>query len=248
MESGEVVGRYKVIVKLGEGGFGEVWQAFDMGSGENVAIKIINGETSGDDRARRRFIHEILITKLVLHRQVPQIRKVGSHQGIPYFVMDFVGGVTLRSITKAKGLRWGPLLLIPVFRQVLDVLGHVHSKGVIHSDLKPDNIMVCGEDVRLLDFGLAKLLGPSGYTRSRVGRWSGTDAYASPEQISGSPLNVTSDIYSVGVMLQECLTGSRLTLPVGSVPGPLGASVERALTKSPRDRWQSAHEFRASLH
>lgn len=272
----ERVGPYRLLRELGRGGMGQVYlgERADALYQKQVAIKFLRFD-HGDLRAR--FATERRILAALDHPSIARLIDAGKDaRGQPYVVMDYIEGTTLTQY--AGGARLSVAERITLFLAVLDAVGHAHAHLVVHRDLKPANILVDAEGrPRLLDFGIAKLLGPDdpGGITTGTGGFAFTPDYASPEQIRGEPVGIGSDIYSLGVLLFELLTGTRpyrlegctpatieRVVCEGSVPRPsevlrtrrapaiardLDHIVLKALAKSRAARYRSCQEFADDL-
>jgi serine/threonine protein kinase/tetratricopeptide (TPR) repeat protein len=210
----EIARRYRVRKLLGIGGMGAVYRVHDDELNRDVALKLIRADIGANPEALERFKREIQLSSKITHRNVLRVYDLGASEGIKYLTMQFVEGEDLSTILE----RGGPLptpRLIHIFRQILEGLIAAHEQGVVHRDLKPQNIMLDASDnVFVTDFGLAKSLEQSGMTQTGV--IVGTPYYMSPEQVKGSPIDHRSDIYSLGVILYQMSTGQ---LPfTGSTP------------------------------
>ena len=214
MDVGSMIGVYKLVKKLGEGGMGAVYQAI---RDDDVFQKVVALKVIRDDRADAEFIARFreerqLLAKLD-HPNIARIIDGGSTpEGMPYYVMDYVEGQPLDAYCKTNKLHINDKL--GVFRQICAAVQYLHENRVIHRDLKPANIMVSTDGtVKLLDFGIAKVQGPGQAVLTVMTATGGgrimTPAYASPEQIHGAPVEAPSDIYALGVILYEMLTGNR---------------------------------------
>lgn len=210
--AGQIVGRFRVISELGRGGMATVYEAerTDGGFAQRVAVKVLDRGTDTDDVVSR-FLAERQILSDLVHPNIARLLDGGSTEdGHPYFVMEKVDGEPITEWADSRGLTIGERL--DLFRQVAEAVGYAHARLIVHRDLKPANVLV-GDDgrVRLLDFGIAKLLGPDGTGDGSDGpatRWM-TPQYASPEQILGLPVTTASDVHGLGVILYELLTGHR---------------------------------------
>ncbi|MCH7548194.1 MAG: protein kinase, partial [Candidatus Krumholzibacteriota bacterium] len=263
---GRTIGHYQITEKIGEGGMGVVYKAVDTRLDRHVAIKVLARDISADESARRRLLREAKAASSIEHSNIVTIHDVGeTDDGQLYIVMALHEGMTLD-----KRIAEGPVPVDEAARIVRGIamgLVALHKRGVIHRDIKPGNIILSDDGhARLVDFGLAKLLGASRITTT--GTTVGTMEYMAPEQVSGDPTDARADVFSLGVVLYELLTGqlpfrgehksvivysivNRNPIPIRelnpSVPEAVAAVVDRALEKSPADRFQSAGEFRDEL-
>jgi serine/threonine protein kinase/Tfp pilus assembly protein PilF len=246
LTAGDRLGPYEVLAPIGAGGMGEVWKARDTRLDRIVAIKQLKGQHSA------RFQQEARAVAALNHPNICTLYDVGPD----YLVMEYIEGAPLR----------GPLPLEQALRfaaQIAGALGVAHSKGILHRDLKPENVLVTASGVKLLDFGLAKLMTDSdpGVTKTTEGAVLGTAAYMSPEQAQGKALDERSDVFSFGAVVYEMLSGARafggasmldtLNSVVRDDPAPLQSPasdiVKRCLAKQPAQRFQSIAEVRAAL-
>src|SRR5256884_2830118 len=237
---GTHLGPYEITGLLGSGGMGEVYRARDTRLERTVAIKILPRELSNDSIRKQRFEREAKTISNLNHPHICVLHDVGSQDGIDYLVMECVEGETL-----AKRLEKGPLPLEQVLKlgaQIADALDKAHRSGVVHRDLKPGNIMLTPSGVKLLDFGLAKPVAPltslATLTATRQespvteqGTIVGTFQYMSPEQIEGKELDGRSDIFPLGAVLYEMVTGNKA----------FERSEERRVGKECRSRWSPYH-------
>jgi len=263
-----VVGRYRIIAKLGEGGMGEVFLAEDASLGRRVALKLPSIRLAGDAQMRLRLQQEARAAATISHPHVCVVHEVGEGQtGLPFIAMEYVEGETL-----SARIRRGPLPVAEVMelgRQAASALREAHAKGVVHRDLKPSNIMLTAHGVKLLDFGLANIaLGSSSRRRGTERTFAGTVPYMSPEQVRSDNVDHRTDLYSLGVVLYEAVTGHRPfdaatpeatsdailyseprmpTQLVAGLPAALDRVIGRALAKNREDRYQSAAELGADL-
>lgn len=213
--------RYEITAEIGRGGMGVVYRARDPRLDRDVAIKLIPPLRVGSGN-EERFQREARVVAQMDHPAIVPIHDYGRHEGALFFVMPLLDGTTLRQLVKEDRL---PLMnTVEVGTQVAEALDYSHSQGILHRDVKPENIMVRSERgnlrVRVMDFGLARDLGDSRITLTE-GLMVGTPAYLSPEQILGKHLDPRSDIYSLGVVLYECLAGEP------PFTGPLHTTIER---------------------
>jgi Tol biopolymer transport system component len=275
---GTKLGPYEIQCALGAGGMGEVYRARDTRLDRSVAIKILSAQLSSDPVRKQRFEREAKTISSLNHPHICVLHDVGHQDGIDYLVMECVEGETL-----AKRIEKGPLPLDQVLNlgaQLADALDKAHRSGVVHRDLKPANIMLTSTGAKLLDFGLAKpaisLAGLASVTApaamlspaTEPGTIVGTYQYMSPEQVGGREVDGRSDIFSLGTVLYEMLTGQRAFdgkshLSVASVilekePAPLCSvkpmtppalehAVKKCLEKIPDERWQSASDLASEL-
>src|SRR5580658_4520258 len=219
LSPGTHLGPYEITAPLGAGGMGEVYRARDTRLERTVAIKILPAQLSSDPVRKQRFEREAKTISSLNHPHICVLHDVGSQDGIDYLVMECVEGETL-----AKRLEKGALPLDQVLRcgaQIAVALDQAHRSGVVHRDLKPGNVMLTASGAKLLDFGLAKPAGPlaGGLTLTAAatqttpvtaeGTIVGTIQYMSPEQIEGKEVDGRSDIFSLGAVLYEMLTGQK---------------------------------------
>src|SRR5918999_2304159 len=259
-------GRYRVLRKLGSGGMANVYLAEDGELGRQVAIKILNDRHAADDQFVERFRREAKNAAGLSHPNIVQIYDRGEAEGTYYIAMEYLEGQTLKELAGVRG----PLPVrdaIAYTRQILAALRFAHRKGIVHRDIKPHNALIDDDGrLKVTDFGIARA-GPASQM-TEAGSIIGTAQYLSPEQARGGPIDQRSDLYSVGVVLYELLTG---TVPftgdtpveiamkhLSSVPEPPSAKraeiprdldlvVMRALAKDPSERYHSAEEMDADL-
>jgi tetratricopeptide (TPR) repeat protein len=256
--------RYRLESLLGRGGMGAVYRARDLTLGRDVAVKVVEG--SGlDAEARQRLLHEARAAAALNHPRVAAVHDAGESDGVPFIVMELVPGGSLRAHRHLE-LRE----VVEVGRQLCEALAHAHEKGIVHRDLKPENVLVASEGdrltVKLADLGLAISKRDSRVTQT--GAFLGTAAYMSPEQALGVPVDGRADLYALGALLYEQLTGrppfpgddaiavvsQHLHAPVvppvthrPDLPPALDALVLKLLAKRPEDRFTSATEVEAAL-
>jgi hypothetical protein len=200
-----VASRYRIAGLIGEGGMGRVFRADDMLLGIQVALKFLPDSLKDDPDRLARFYGEVRIAREISHPNVCRVHDIGEVDGTPFLSMEYVDGDSLASLLRRAGRMSGDRAA-EVARQICAGLAAAHSKGVLHRDLKPDNVIIDGRGkVRLADFGLAAWSG--GVSKGDVR--SGTPAYMSPEQIEGREVTTASDIYSLGLVLYEIFTGKR---------------------------------------
>jgi serine/threonine protein kinase/tetratricopeptide (TPR) repeat protein len=197
--------RYQVIEELGKGGMGRVYKVFDRDIEEKVALKLLKPEIASDEETIKRFRNEIRVARKIVHKNVCRMYDLGQAEGTHFITMEFVEGEDLKSLIRRIGqLPIGKSLSI--IKQVGEGLAEAHRLGVIHRDLKPHNIMIDREgNARIMDFGIARSLKTKGITGGEV--MIGTPEYMSPEQVEGKGADERSDIYALGVILYEMVTG-----------------------------------------
>ncbi|HUS33534.1 MAG TPA: protein kinase [Kofleriaceae bacterium] len=263
-QSEVVAGRYKIVRWLGGGGMGRVYEALDTELDEKVALKVL--KTGLSDDALERFRREVKLTRRIQHRNVARMFDIGEHKGEKFLTMELVEGDPLTREISETPMGWTRLRSIA--QQICEGLAAAHAAGVIHRDLKPDNVLIeRGTDRAVLtDFGIARGQEDPGVTQ--VGAVVGTPRYMSPEQLNGRELDARSDLFSLGVMLFELATGLRpwpgdnavaiavsqaTTAPrtidttQATLPGYFASIVTACLQMDPRDRPASAAEIAAAL-
>jgi serine/threonine protein kinase len=200
-----IAGRYQVIEELGHGGMGRVYKVFDSDIKEKIALKLLRPEISPDKETVERFSNELKLARKISHRNVCRMFDLGKTEGTIFITMEFVAGEDLKSfLHRAKRLSLGTA--ISIAKQVCEGLGEAHRLGVVHRDLKPGNIMIDKDgDAKIMDFGIARSLSGKGITGAGV--MIGTPEYMSPEQVEGKDVDERADIYSLGVICYEMLTG-----------------------------------------
>ncbi len=267
---GTQVARYRIVRLLGEGGMGRVYLAVHPDIGSRVAIKVLSAESAGSPELVQRFFDEARAVNLIAHDNIVGITDLARlPNGMPYIVMEYVQGNTLRALIDK-----GPLPIAGLLRvgsEVLQALDAVHAAGIVHRDLKPDNVMVTlGGHAKVLDFGIAKLTRDrtTGTPRTRTGAMLGTPDYMAPEQIRGWDVDARTDLYAMGLLLYEAATGRRPFMgesdfevmdkhlreePVDprtlrpDLPAPLASVILATLAKSPIQRFQSARAMANAL-
>ena len=211
---GKTLDHYQITEKLGEGGMGVVYKARDTHLDRFVALKILPPEKVSDPDRKRRFIQEAKAASALNHPSIITIYDIDQADGVDFIAMEYVAGKTLDELIPRKGMRLSLALKYAV--QIADALARAHGAGIIHRDLKPSNVMVDEHGlVKVLDFGLAKLTETSGpeaktaATPTGEGTILGTAAYMSPEQAEGKKVDARSDIFSLGSVLYEMVTGQK---------------------------------------
>jgi serine/threonine protein kinase len=276
-------GRYKVICAVGSGSMGIVYKAVQENSGREMALKVLRNFHQTSEDSVKRFRREAKTASSLKHPNIVTLFDFGfMDDGQPYIVTEFLKGLTLAQFLREHG-HMAPLKARAVIKQVCDAVGEAHRHQIVHRDLKPENIVLQGKDqggrfVKVVDFGIAKMLGDTGATSADLtleGKVCGSPAYMSPEGCRGAEIDYRCDIYSLGIVIFETLTGKRpfvaddlmalMFLHVNE-PAPklssvrvdpvftpeLEAVIRKALSKEPKDRQQSAEElweeFNAACH
>ncbi|HUO84387.1 MAG TPA: serine/threonine-protein kinase, partial [Thermoanaerobaculia bacterium] len=271
LTSGSHIGHYEIIEQIGVGGMGEVYRAHDSRIRRDVALKVLPGTLVGDPERMRRFEQEALAAGMLNHPNVTIVFEAGSHEGVPYMVTELLEGFTLRDhlknrIPQKKAIEYAV--------QIASGLAAAHEKGIVHRDLKPENVFVLTDGrIKILDFGLAKLREPEGDVNddntaqrglTSPGMVVGTAGYMSPEQVRAEPLDHRSDIFSLGIILYEMLSGTQPFRRPSSVetmnailhdeppelseiPPGIAPTLRHALEKQPTNRFQAVKDFGFAL-
>jgi serine/threonine-protein kinase len=258
-----LAGRYRIVAPLGKGGMGEVYRADDLTLGQPVALKFLPPHLDSDPERLARFRKEVATARRVSHPNACRVYDIGEHQGQTFLSMEYIDGEDLASLLSRVG-RLSEEKGVEIARQLCAAVAAVHDQGLLHRDLKPQNVMLDGRGkVRLTDFGLAAVAAEAADVRS------GTPAYQAPEQLRGAAVSVQSDLFALGLVLYEVFTGRRAFLaqtrgelakvyqdgaapskPSSHVSG-LDPAVERAvlrcLERDPKDRPRSAYDVLAGL-
>lgn len=259
--------RYEVVRELARGGAGRVFVAYDR-TGTQVALKVLHPELAVSVTAQR-FLREIALLSRLDHPLITQLLDYGERDWLVYYTMSYAEGPTLRM--HLDRVRPAPVEdVVRIARDLLSALGYAHERGIMHRDVKPDNIILAPHGAVLLDFGIARAIEAAGTERlTKSGFTVGTSTYMSPEQVSASEhLDHRSDLYSLGCVLYEALAGQppfyhrseamvlQLQLTQAApdirerrpdVPEPVALALARALEKDPSRRWQRADDMRAAL-
>ena len=259
-------GRYQIIEELGKGGMGKVYRVLDKKLKEEVALKLIKPEIASDKETIERFSNELKLARKIAHRNVGKMYELMEDAGTHFITMEYVSGQDLRGLIRQTGqLTAGKALAVA--RQVCEGLAEAHRLGIVHRDLKPGNIIIDREgNAKIMDFGIARSVSVKSITGAGV--MIGTPEYMSPEQVEGKEVDCRSDIYSLGVILYEMLTGrvpfegdtslivalKQKTEPppdpskiTPHIPEDLSLIVLHCLEKSKEKRYQSAEELLGEL-
>jgi serine/threonine protein kinase len=260
-----LAGRYELRGVLGRGGMAAVHDGWDTRLHRAVAIKLLYSEFNAQPDIRRRFEHEARAAAALSHPNIVAIHDYGEHDGMPFIVMERLPGRTL-----ADEAARGPLhsaRVRAVLDDVLSALTVAHGRGVLHRDLKPANILAstAGDAMKVADFGIAKTMGGA---PTATGHIVGTMAYLSPERVAGAPASVADDLYALGVLAYEALTGRQafpqdspaalvhaimdapprpLAVSRPDIEPTLAAAIDRAMARDPRHRFADAQHMRATL-
>jgi len=267
---GKRILNYEIKKLLGEGGMGNVYLAEHTQLGRKVAVKSLHPQLVKNEGLRARFKNEASTMAHLQHPKIVTLYDYVEEKDGLFLVMEFVEGLPLDEYIKEKS---GPIpseIAIPMMMQILDAFSYAHSKGIVHRDIKPSNIIISDRDeIKILDFGIAKLLSEAGNKLTKTGTQMGTVFYMSPEQVQGKDIDIRSDIYSLGVTFYQMLTGispydgmttefevySKIVsepLPNASslypgVPEFLDKVILKATAKNKADRFQSCEEFSGYL-
>jgi serine/threonine protein kinase/Tfp pilus assembly protein PilF len=255
-------GRYQVFEEIGKGGMGRVYRVLDKEIDEKIALKILNPEIAADTQTIERFRNELKTARQISHKNVCRMYHFGKDEGVDYITMEYVRGEDLKSMIRMMG-RLSPGQAVSIARQVGEGLAEAHRLGVVHRDLKPQNIMIDRDGhVKIMDFGIARTIKTEGITGP--GMMVGTPEYMSPEQAEGKDVDERSDIYGLGIILFEMLTGKvpfEADSPLGialkqktemppdprkinpQIPENLGRLILRCLAKEKGRRYQNAQEL-----
>jgi CheY-like chemotaxis protein len=260
--------RYRIEAVIGSGGMGMVYRATDTELGETIAIKTLRSELlTSDETAMDRFRNEIRLARRISHHNIVRTHDLGRAGEIYFVTMEYVEGMTLRALLNARG-QLDTEATLAIARQLADALDSAHNEGIIHRDLKPENLLLdAAGTLKIMDFGVARLANRTS-TLTEVGMVVGTPTYMAPEQLLAEQVDAKSDLYSVGVILYECLTGRppfEAKSPISliakvlhetaappkalkpDIPHHLSDLVMQLLSKQPAERVASAKELAEKL-
>ncbi len=268
-ERGDTIGRYEVVDVLGEGAMARVYRAHDPEIGRTVAIKVLRDDLLSDTAYVARFLREARSAGAMVHPHIVTVFDVGDADGAPYIAMECVEGRPLSDRLRA-GERFAPRRAVEIARQVAEALHYAHERGVVHRDIKPSNVLFTGDSdrVKLADFGIARVEAADDADPTRGGAVMGTPRYMAPEQAAGELAEARSDLFSLGVILYEMISGRcpfnarTVTALLVQISGkdpqpirklapatPVGTAriIGRLLSKRPDKRFQSGSQLAAAL-
>jgi predicted Ser/Thr protein kinase len=260
-------GRYKVLEELGQGSMGIVYKAHDPNLDLILAVKVLRPECLQGETLVKRFLAEARVLGRLDHPNIVRVYNVDEDHGTVYIAMEFLEGEGLNDLAKRK--RLSPGEIADLGATIADALGYAHSKGVVHRDVKPGNILVRSDGKpKITDFGIARIEDTAEHLMTQAGEVLGTPAYMSPEQVLSEPVDGRSDIFSLGIILYELCAGERpfrgdslgavfqaitqaSPVPLSErnpeIPPAIAEVVARCLRRNPRDRFQSGEDLAAAL-
>src|SRR5512138_408904 len=268
IQIGQTIGSWEIVDLLGKGAMGRVYRARHARLGREVALKVLNPEFTARPDVVQRFFREARVVNDIDHENIVEVSDFVEQPGLAYLVMELLEGDSLRDLMNLRGRKYPQVKrIVAILRQVCGALEAAHAKGVVHRDLKPDNVFVVKRDgadfVKMLDFGVAKLRGGGDMAETTTGMIIGTPHYMSPEQALGRDVTRSTDIWAAGVVLYEALAGSvpfsggsfvelanqiriqppkplPAKTPRGErIPSWLGEVIAKCLEKKPSDRFKS---------
>ncbi|MHB8542158.1 MAG: serine/threonine-protein kinase, partial [Candidatus Acidiferrales bacterium] len=270
LEPGDELGeRYRIEGLLGQGGMGRVYKAYDKELDRTIALKVLQPELTTDPNAMQRFKQELLLASRISHKNILRIHDLGEADGVKFISMAYVEGKDLHHLLREEG-KLPTARAQKIAEQLCEALDAAHSEGVVHRDLKPQNILMGKNDhVYVSDFGLAKSLEASAAGMTRTGQYLGTPKYMAPEQVEAKPVDNRTDLYALGLILYEMVTGEEAfkgdsTLQImyrrvkekppnpkqvnPELPDNLTRVILRCLERDPARRYPNAKEILADLH
>ena len=258
--------RYQIIRSIGEGGMANVYLAYDTILDRNVAVKILRGDLADDEKFVRKFQREAISASSLSHPNIVEVYDVGEDDGKYFIVMEYVDGRTLKSLIKKRGALTLPEV-IDIMLQLTSAIAHAHDSYIIHRDIKPQNVLILDDGmVKITDFGIAMALNSNELTQTNS--VMGSVHYLPPEQANGSGSTIKSDIYSLGVLMFELLTGKvpfkgdnaveiaikQMKEPIPSVckinpeiPQSVENIILKACAKNPKNRYENVREMHEDL-
>jgi serine/threonine protein kinase len=260
-------GRYEIVKKLGEGAMGVVYQAHDPHIDREVALKVLKEDRVESENFVQRFLKEAKAIGRLNHPNIVTVYDIGQDHKTVYIAMEFLEGKPLDEVIGEKKL--GLQEVVNIGSQLAQALGYAHNKGIVHRDIKPTNIILTSDNqVKLTDFGIARIEDPSAVQMTQAGEILGTPSYMSPEQVLGKPVDGRSDLFSLGVFLYRITTGKRpfrgnnlgstfraITADTPEIPlkldptvsKPLSSLIMKSLNKDPKDRFQTGEKMKEAL-
>lgn len=267
--SGRRLGDYQLLRRLGRGGMADVYLAEQLSLKRQVAFKVLKDGLAHDDAYVRRFHHEAQSAARLIHANIVQIHEVGCVDNVHFIAQEYVAGQNVRQLLARRGQGLEAAIAVSIMRQVAAALHKAAEQGIIHRDIKPENIMLAQSgEVKVADFGLARVANQDAVNLTQVGITMGTPLYMSPEQVEGKPVDPRSDIYSLGVTCYQMLAGDppfdgetalaiavqhlknepkRLEEVRPDLPAALCRIVHKMLTKEPAERYQQPVEILRDL-